>query len=148
MNATPLRLGIAGLGRAFTLMLPTLANDPRLQLVTAFDPQPLACAQFERDFGVRCDASFEALCANPNVQAIYIATPHSLHAAQVAMAAAHGKHVMVEKPMALTLDECTHMIDATTRAARIAGGGGGIVTSATAAAAAAVCGRDCSRCDS
>jgi len=116
MNATPLRLGIAGLGRAFTLMLPTLANDPRLQLVAAFDPQPLACAQFERDFGVRCDASFEALCANPNVQAIYIATPHPLHAAQVAMAAAHGKHVMVEKPMALTLDECTHMIDATTRA--------------------------------
>ena len=116
MNATPLRLGIAGLGRAFTLMLPTLANDPRLQLVTAFDPQPLACAQFERDFGVRCDASFEALCANPNVQAIYIATPHPLHAAQVAMAAAHGKHVMVEKPMALTLNECTHMIDATTRA--------------------------------
>ena len=116
MNPRRLKLGIAGLGRAFTLMLPTLANDPRLQLVGATDPQALACAQFERDFGVACDASFEALCQNPQVEAIYIATPHALHAAQVEMAAFHGKHVMVEKPMALTLDDCTRMIDATTRA--------------------------------
>ncbi len=116
MNAPKLQLGIAGLGRAFTLMLPTLANDPRLQLVSATDPQALACAQFERDFGVTCDTNFEVLCANPNVQAIYIATPHQLHAEQVEMAAAHGKHVMVEKPMALTLNECTRMIEACTRA--------------------------------
>ena len=116
MNPRRLKLGIAGLGRAFTLMLPTLANDPRLQLVGATDPQALASAQFERDFGVTCDASFEALCQNPQVEAIYIATPHALHAAQVEMAAAHGKHVMVEKPMALTLDDCTRMIDATARA--------------------------------
>jgi len=116
MNAPKLQLGIAGLGRAFTLMLPTLANDPRLQLVSATDPQALACAQFERDFGVTCDTNFEVLCANPKVQAIYIATPHQLHAEQVEMAAAHGKHVMVEKPMALTLNECTRMIEACTRA--------------------------------
>lgn len=116
MSARRLQLGVAGLGRAFTLMLPTLANDARLQLVAATDPQALACAQFERDFGVACDANFEALCRNPKVEAIYIATPHQLHATQVEMAAANGKHVMVEKPMALTLDECTRMIDATTRA--------------------------------
>ena len=116
MSASKIQLGIAGLGRAFTLMLPTLANDSRLQLVSATDPQALACAQFERDFGVSCDANFEALCANPKVQAIYIATPHQLHADQVEMAAAHGKHVMVEKPMALTLDECTRMMEACTRA--------------------------------
>ncbi len=116
MNSRRLKLGVAGLGRAFTLMLPTLANDPRLQLVGATDPQALACAQFERDFGVACDASFEALCQNPQVEAIYIATPHALHADQVEMAAAHGKHVMVEKPMALTLEDCTRMIDATARA--------------------------------
>lgn len=116
MNARRIQLGVAGLGRAFTLMLPTFINDPRLQLVAATDPQSLACAQFERDFGVTCDPNFEALCCNPAVEAIYIATPHPLHADQVAMAAAHGKHVMVEKPMALTLDDCTRMIDATSRA--------------------------------
>ena len=116
MKAPRLQLGVAGLGRAFTLMLPTLANDPRIALVAATDPQPLACAQFEKDFGVRCDADFESLCRNPKVQAIYIATPHQYHATQVEMAASFGKHVMVEKPMALTLDECTRMIEATTRA--------------------------------
>lgn len=116
MSTPRLQLGVAGLGRAFTLMLPTLANDPRIALVAATDPQPLACAQFERDFGVTCDADFEALCRNPKVQAIYVASPHQWHAAHVAMAASYGKHVMVEKPMALTLDECTRMIDATTRA--------------------------------
>jgi phthalate 4,5-cis-dihydrodiol dehydrogenase len=116
MNPRRLKLGIAGLGRAFTLMLPTLANDSRLQLVSATDPQALACAQFEQDFGVACDPSFEALCQNPEVEAVYIATPHALHAEQVEMAAAHGKHVFVEKPMALTLDDCTRMIDATARA--------------------------------
>ncbi len=116
MSAAKLKLGVAGLGRAFTLMLPTLANDPRIQLVAATDPQTLACAQFERDFGAPCDANFETLCRNPKVQAIYIATPHQWHAEQVEMAAAFGKHVLVEKPMALTLDECTRMIDATTRA--------------------------------
>lgn len=116
MSAPRLQLGVAGLGRAFTLMLPTLAHDPRVQLVGATDPQPAACAQFERDFGVTCDADVAALCRNPKVQALYIATPHACHAEHVEMAAAHGKHVMVEKPMALTLDECTRMIDATTRA--------------------------------
>lgn len=119
MNAPRLRLGVAGLGRAFTLMLPTLANDPRIQLVSATDPQALACAQFERDFGVRCVNSVEALCAHPEVQAIYIATPHQLHADHVEMAAAHGKHVMVEKPMALSLEDCTRMIEATQRAGTV-----------------------------
>lgn len=116
MSIRRLQLGVAGLGRAFTLMLPTLANDPRIQLVAATDPQALACDQFKRDFGVTCDVNFEALCRNPKVEAIYIATPHQLHATQVEMAAAYGKHVMVEKPMALSIDECTRMIDATTRA--------------------------------
>lgn len=116
MTTRKLNLGIAGLGRAFTLMLPTLANDPRIQIVAATDPQAVACQQFERDFGVACDVSFEALCANPKVEAIYIATPHQLHAEQVEIAAAHGKHILVEKPMALSLDECTRMIEAVERA--------------------------------
>lgn len=116
MNTPPLQLGVAGLGRAFTLMLPTFLSDPRVQLVGATDPLHQACAQFEADFGIQCDPDFESLCRNPRVQAIYIASPHQHHANQVEMAARHGKHVMVEKPMALTLADCHRMIEATTRA--------------------------------
>ena len=44
MSARQLRIGVAGLGRAFTLMLPTLANDPRIKLVAGADPLPEARA--------------------------------------------------------------------------------------------------------
>ncbi len=46
-----LRIGVAGLGRAFTLMLPTFTGDARVRLVAAADPLPQARAQFGRDFG-------------------------------------------------------------------------------------------------
>ncbi len=108
----PLRIGVIGLGRAFTLMLPTFGNDTRVKLVAATDPIASARAQFEADFNAPVYDNVEALCASPNVQAVYVASPHQFHAEHVCMAAAHGKHVLVEKPMALTLDECTRMIDA------------------------------------
>jgi len=112
----PLKLGIVGLGRAFTLMLPTFVHDSRIQLVGATDPIAAARAQFETDFGAPVYESIEALCANPDVEAVYIASPHQFHAEHVCLAAAYGKHVLVEKPMALTLEECTRMVDATQRA--------------------------------
>lgn len=111
-----LRVGVAGLGRAFTLMLPTLTADPRVELVAAADPRPEATQRFALEFGGRVYASVEALCADSAVEAVYIATPHQFHAEHVDAAAARGKHVLVEKPMAITLDECRRMIHAAERA--------------------------------
>lgn len=111
-----LRLGVAGLGRAFMLMLPTLAHHRRVQLVACADPRPEARARFLQDFGGRAHESVEALCADPAVEAIYLATPHQFHAAQVTLAAAAGKHVLVEKPMAVTLADCAAMVEAAQRA--------------------------------
>ncbi len=110
------RLGVAGLGRAFTLMLPTLTRDRRVRLVAASDPRSEARERFASDFAAPAYASFDALCEDPRVEAIYIATPHQLHAEHVARAAAAGKHVLVEKPMAITLEQCAAMIEATRRA--------------------------------
>ena len=62
---TPLRIGVIGLGRAFTLMLPTFQQDPRVQLVAATDPLPQACAQFEKDFQGQVTSNAETLCALP-----------------------------------------------------------------------------------
>lgn len=109
-------LGVAGLGRAFTLMLPTLAHDSRLKLTAAADPRIEACAQFRRDFDARTYGTIEELCDDANVEALYIATPHQDHARHVAIAASRGKHVLVEKPMAITLRECAEMVEATQRA--------------------------------
>lgn len=112
----PIRLGVLGLGRAFTLMVPTLGRDPRLQLVAACDPRQAAVQRFTQDFQGRGHDSVESLCADPAVEWIYVATPHQMHAQHVALAASHGKHVLVEKPMALSLRDCSLMIDACERA--------------------------------
>ncbi len=111
-----IRMGVAGLGRAFTLMLPTLTADPRISLVAATDLRPEARSRFEKDFGARSFETIEELCADPEVEAIYVATPHQLHARHVELAAAAGKHVLVEKPMAITLAECDAMITSVRKA--------------------------------
>ncbi|AMB87031.1 4,5-dihydroxyphthalate dehydrogenase [Pseudomonas agarici] len=105
-----LRLGVVGLGRAFTLMLPTFLADRRVQLVGACDPRAQAREQFERDFAAPAFETIEALAAHDNVDALYIASPHQFHAEHTRIAATHRKHVLVEKPMALSLNECDRMI--------------------------------------
>jgi phthalate 4,5-cis-dihydrodiol dehydrogenase len=99
-------------------MLPTLAADPRVKLVAAADPRPEACARFAAEFGARTYDDVEALCADAEVEIVYVATPHQFHAAHVALAARAGKHVLVEKPIALTLAEAAAMIEAA-RAAKV-----------------------------
>jgi phthalate 4,5-cis-dihydrodiol dehydrogenase len=107
-----LNIGVAGLGRAFALMAPAFAGDPRVALVAATDRRGDARTRFGQDFSAKAYASVEELCADPDVEVVYIATPHGLHAAHARLAASHGKHVLVEKPMALSPDECHAMIDA------------------------------------
>jgi phthalate 4,5-cis-dihydrodiol dehydrogenase len=97
-------------------MLPTFLADARIELVAAADPRPEATARFAAEFGGKAYESVEALCEDKDVDVVYIATPHQFHARHVETAAALGKHALVEKPMALTLDECQRMIDATDRA--------------------------------
>jgi phthalate 4,5-cis-dihydrodiol dehydrogenase len=103
-----LRIGVAGLGRAYEVMSPAF-RDPRVALVAAADPR-------EVPFEGRLFSSVEALCRSPDIDLVYVATPHQLHAEHACLAAQHGKHVLVEKPMALTLNECRRMIEAARKA--------------------------------
>ena len=115
MTPRRIRIGVAGLGRAFTLMLPTLAAHPRVELVAAADPRAEARDRFGADFaGANTYESVDALVADPRVEAVYVATPHQHHANNARAAAAAGKHLLVEKPMAISLDEAAAM----TRVAR------------------------------
>src|SRR3984957_11617067 len=108
----PLNLGVIGLGRAFTLMLPTFVADPRIRLVAATDPRLDARERFAQEFRAKVYEDAEALCADPDAKAVYIASPHQFHLAHVKCAASHGKHVLVEKPMALSVEDCREMIAA------------------------------------
>lgn len=112
MTQNTIRLGVAGLGRAFSLMLPTFLSDARIELVAACDPRQAARFQFQKDFSANVYETIDGLANDPAVDAIYIASPHQFHAEQTRVAARHGKHVLVEKPMALSLAECDQMIAA------------------------------------
>ena len=112
VGAHQVRLGVCGLGRAFMLMLPTFQLDRRFALVAATTPSAAGRARFEESFGGRSYATFAELCTDPAVEAIYIASPHQFHAEQVAQAAAAGKHVLVEKPLAVSLEDGQAMVAA------------------------------------
>jgi 1,5-anhydro-D-fructose reductase (1,5-anhydro-D-mannitol-forming) len=66
-------------------------------------------------------ASLDALLADPHVDAVYISTTNELHARQAIAAAAAGKHVLCEKPLAVTLGDAQAIVDACRRAGVVLG---------------------------
>src|SRR5262245_45871888 len=64
------------------------------------------------DYGVDAEPSVDALLARADVTAVIITSPQSAHCEQTLAAASHGKHVLVEKPMATSTAECHRMIEA------------------------------------
>lgn len=104
-----LRLGMAGLGVASTQILPPISKLPFIRITAAADTRTDAVAKFREQYQAEGYTSIEALCSSPNVDAVYIATPNTLHAEHAITAAKHKKHIIVEKPMAMTLVECDAM---------------------------------------
>ena len=107
-----LRLGMAGLGVASTQIMPPIAKLPFIKITAAADMRADAVAKFREQYKGEGYTSVEELCASPNVDAVYIATPNSLHAEHAIIAAKHKKHIIVEKPMAMNLAECDAMNEA------------------------------------
>jgi phthalate 4,5-cis-dihydrodiol dehydrogenase len=110
-----LRIGIVGLGSAGGRMVGAVAAHPLVRIAGAADLHPELRERFARDYNVAVDGDALPLMRRPDIDAVYIATPHQFHRAHAIMAAEHGKHVIVEKPMALTLDDCDAMIAAAER---------------------------------
>jgi phthalate 4,5-cis-dihydrodiol dehydrogenase len=110
------RMGVIGLGRAGAMMLGAMAHHPDIQVTAAADLHREHLDRFQEDFGGLAFTDAAALCASPEVDAVYVASPHVYHVEHTVLAAGCGKHVLVEKPMALTLEDCDRMIEATGRA--------------------------------
>ena len=109
-----LRLGIAGLGAASRQILPHAAHSGVVELAAAADIRPAACEEFQKKYGRVAFPSVEALCQS-DIDAVWIATPNVFHAEHTVTAAQCGKHVIVEKPTAVTLAEAQQMIAAADR---------------------------------
>ena len=68
--------------------------------------------RFAKQFGIaRAHGSYEGLVADPQLEAIYVATPHAMHAANAKLALHHGKHVLIEKPFTINANEAAEVID-------------------------------------
>ena len=111
-----IRLGVVGLGRAAAQMLPSLAAHPEISVVACADPNPAARERFVAEFSGAAFNTAEELCARGEIDAAYVATPHQCHRGDVLTLCAYRKHVLVEKPMALSVEDCRAMTDAARRA--------------------------------
>lgn len=108
---TEIGVGIIGsgfMGRTYTETLAKKCKGARVLSVTLGS----RAGQLASDYGIAHDASLEAMLARKEIQAVFIATPHHVHAEQAIAAAKAGKHVMLEKPMACTVADCDAIIAA------------------------------------
>jgi 1,5-anhydro-D-fructose reductase (1,5-anhydro-D-mannitol-forming) len=108
-----MRWGIIGTGvHAEQRLVPALAQSSSESLLAvAGSSEDKARAFAQRVGAARPYATVEALAADPDIDAVMIASPNDLHRRQTEIAAAAGKHVLVEKPMALSEEDCTAMIE-------------------------------------
>jgi len=107
-----MRWGLVGTGAIANKRVgPALREATDSHLVAVCDVAPEAAEDFARRFGVqRVYTSLGRLLNNDEIDAVYLATPIFLHAPQAIQALQAGKHVLVEKPMALTVEEGEQMV--------------------------------------
>jgi len=118
-----LRIGIIGPGSiADTQLAPALARTPGAVLQTVLSRDGARAAAFAERHGARspqpAHTDLDAFLADPDLDAVLIASPDRLHAAHAIAAARAGKHVLVEKPMATSTEEAEAMVTEA-RAARV-----------------------------
>ncbi|HVZ14631.1 MAG TPA: aldo/keto reductase [Bauldia sp.] len=118
---TALRWGILGPGTIAKTFAVAVAHAPGARLVAIGTRDPAKPGLADAFPGTRILNGYEALLADPEVEAIYIATPHSGHAEWAIRAAEAGKHVLCEKPMAVSAHEAEAMIHAARKAGTFLG---------------------------
>lgn len=115
MNDTPLRFGIIGCGRVaprHAQSLIDLQPSHNVRLVAVCDVIESRAQHFARTYGAEPYTDYRALLAREDIDAVSICVPSGLHSAIGQDAARAGKHVLVEKPIALTLDDADRLIAA------------------------------------
>lgn len=113
-HSRPVRIAIVGAGKVSDYHhVPAIRLDPRAELVAVCDASSELLHQRRQDWGVaHVTTDPEAVCADPGVDAVIIATPNFTHKSIALAAAKHGKHVMCEKPLGLNAAEVRAMYHA------------------------------------
>src|ERR687893_2562718 len=117
----PVRVGIAGQGRSgWGIHARTIRGLPeKFRVVAVSDPLPERQEQARAELGCRAYADFAELLADDEVEVVVVSSPNRLHAEYNQAALAAGKHVVCEKPFALTAAEADATIAAAQRAGKL-----------------------------
>ncbi|HSD53980.1 MAG TPA: Gfo/Idh/MocA family oxidoreductase, partial [Burkholderiales bacterium] len=105
------RVAVVGLGWWGRIIVQLLRGSAQMRAVKAVDPSPLAAA-FAREHGLPLVAELHDALSDPDVDAVVLCTPHSLHTDQIVAAASAGKHVFCEKPLSLSREAVLRAVEA------------------------------------
>ena len=113
-----LLIGLAGAGWIGQHHGENAAVNPHAELAAVYNPDTDKARTFVRRCGAAATVyrSYEELLQHPGLQAVIIASPNAAHAGQAIAAAQAGKHVYLEKPMAITLEDCRRVAETVQRA--------------------------------
>src|SRR5579863_3434591 len=117
-----IRIAVVGIGHwGRTLVSAVQGNSERIRFTAGYTRTPAKAEAFCADKGIALYDSLDAILADPKIDAVYFATPHSEHGAQVERTAAAGKHVFMEKPFTLDSRSAARALDAVARAGVVLG---------------------------
>src|SRR4051812_3373172 len=108
---SPLGVAVVGLGWWGRVVVPLLNSSAKFKVVLGVDPRPEA-GDFAAKQGIGYEPKFEKALKHPDVQAVVLCTPHSLHNEQIVKAAGAKKHVFCEKPLAMSRAEVLKAVKA------------------------------------
>jgi len=97
-----LNAAIYGLGRWGSRLVESVQGSSKIKIVKGISRDPSKYREFSEKTGIKVVSSYGRVLKDPEIGAVVLATPHSLHLKQIAQAAKAGKHVFVEKPITLT----------------------------------------------
>jgi predicted dehydrogenase len=113
---------VIGLGRwGKNIVESVQGKSQRLRFIRGVSKEPELVRDFAAAKGFELSTEFEQAIADPRVQAVFLATPHSLHLQQISAVAKAGKPVWCEKPLALTRGEAARAVEATQKAGVVFG---------------------------
>jgi predicted dehydrogenase len=113
MQATTVRWGILATGRIARSFASDLAEVPGASVVAVGSRTQASAAELAAAYGAegcRAHDSYEALVADPDVEVVYVASPHAMHLEHSRLALEAGKHVLCEKPLTVNLAEAEKMV--------------------------------------
>jgi 2-desacetyl-2-hydroxyethyl bacteriochlorophyllide A dehydrogenase len=111
-----LRIGLFGCGDIGVQNAAAIRASPNVELVACYDPVGSLAEDVGRTYGAEVAPTSDALLGNDGVDAVLLAVPHHLHGPLGAEAAAAGKHVVVEKPLADNLESAAELVRTAERA--------------------------------